>query len=266
MYVRLRRLLGWSNAVQVTGVSIRTEGNDQAISTLPELWQAIESHEVPMLWLQTAGMSPKSPKTQPQRQRPYSEHPVLRLEAFLNELTDVDARLASPMFALVRQNHVRSNNHIEDIEDLFAPVRKRNADAWAQAEQVSEVLGEMSKGQFDVLKLEAWTGDLDQIGAGDARAIFHVIRRNYKTGNDFADALSAIFAPVKQGNIEERERFAKLKSVFDDIDKMKLSAAGASTWGTGSIHRESMTKAQKRKSIDGSPLGRRITFGGGDGR
>lgn len=143
LYVRLRRLLGWSKSSQVTGISTRKDGNDQPITTLPELWRAIESQEVPMLWLQTAGMSPKSPKTQPQRQRPYSEHPILRLEAFLNELTDIHAKLASSLFALVQQNHIRSNDHIEDIEGLFAPVQKRNADAWARVEQVSKVFGDV---------------------------------------------------------------------------------------------------------------------------
>lgn len=123
---------------------------------------------------------------------------------------------------------------------------------------------EMSKVQFDVLKLEAWIGDLDQTEAEDARAIFHLIRRNYKTGKDFADALSA--KPVKQRNTEERERIAKLKNVFDEIDKVKLSTAGASIWATGNARRESATATQKRKRSDGSPLGRRITFGGGGSR
>lgn len=130
---------------------------------------------------------------QQDHQRPlqsYSNHPILALEAFVNDLSDEDARVVPHLFALVRAGHRRSGEHVEDLTMLFAPVREQLNRDWATIEQRARAFAEAEN---DIFQYEALITDLNDAAAEDARAAFRLIRRNFKSGQQFAELLGDIF-------------------------------------------------------------------------
>lgn len=144
----------------------------------------------------------------------YSEHPVLDLKAFVGKLGDQDARIAYLLFALVREDYERSGDHIKELAKLFAPLRERYDREWAIVEQRDIVF---TKAMSEVPEHEALAGDLDDAKAEDARATFRLVRRNYKSCQQFAELLGDIFSSLKKRNKDRRARILTVREIFERL-------------------------------------------------
>ena len=146
----------------------------------------------------------------------YSRHPILDLEALVGDLSDRDARIASFLFGLVREDHVRSSDHVEELSRLFAPARERLDRARAVLEQKRVAFDEAEN---DVLKYEAFVGELGEVDLGNSRALLHLFRSNLKDKLEFARQLIVLFAPLKERNIDEHTTASAHRHVFEKLDK-----------------------------------------------
>lgn len=64
---------------------------------------------------------------------------------------------------------------VKEPSILFAPLRERYDSEWSVVEQKEVVF---TNAMSEVLECEALVGNLDDAEAQDARAAFHLIRRN----------------------------------------------------------------------------------------
>ena len=146
----------------------------------------------------------------------YSRHPILGLEGLVGDLSDRDARIASFLFGLVREDHVRSSDHVEELSGLFAPARERLDGVRAVLEQKRVAFDEAEN---DVLRYEAFVGELDEVDLGNAQALLHLFRSNLKDKLEFARQLVVLFAPLKQRNMDEHTAASTHRNVFEKLDK-----------------------------------------------
>jgi hypothetical protein len=177
----------------------------------------------------------------------YANHRILPLEALIDELPDNDAEIARPLFELIRKGHSRSHEHIKDLEDMFASVKERNEEEWERSNQMKTILDEVARDKSQVLKLESLVDHLDEAHAEDARAIFHVVRRNLKGGRGFAGELSRLFQPVKQRNAEAWKRVSRVKKIFDEFEHVSQLSGENIARASLSDLRGSMVGKGKRK-------------------
>ena len=177
----------------------------------------------------------------------YTGHAVLKLEPLVDELAAHDAQLARPLLELIRQNHYRSADHAKDVQGLFAPLKQRNAEELKRTSQPKAILEGVPGKKSQMLKLEGLVGHLDKAHAEDARAIFHVIRRNLTDGAAFAGELSRLFQPVKERNAEEWKRALRMKKVFDEVDQVSQLSGESFAHASQSGSRASMAGLGKRK-------------------
>lgn len=250
----LRRLLGWPKSSNLIGVSLHK--NDErkpqvCIETLHELWHVIDSHEAPVFSLHTSVATPRpastAPAIRPRPQSNYTNNAVLQLEPLIDELATRDAQLARPLLELIRQNHHRSPDHIQDVLGLFAPLKQRIAEEWKQADEMKSILEGVLGDKSQILKLEDLIGHLDKAHAEDAHAIFHIIRRNLTGGAAFAEELSRLFQPVKERNAETWKRASRLKKAFDEFDQASQAPGGSLAHASQSKSCGSTMELGKRK-------------------
>jgi hypothetical protein len=145
----------------------------------------------------------------------YGNHPVLDLEEFASDLGDRNARIALLLIGLVREDHDRSDDHVKELSKLFAPMRKRLDAARAVLEQKEVAFDEA---ESDVLKYEAFVGDLGDATADNARVLLHLARSNLKDKLEFSGLLNDLFSPLKQRNINEHATTCKFEGVFEGIE------------------------------------------------
>jgi hypothetical protein len=227
--------LGWLKSSCPTGIILHpAEGNLTSsfpVRTISALCDVIDSQKLPTFRVQSSAATPdvaaNTRASQPTPQQIYANHRILTLEALVEELPDNDAQIARPLFEPIRKRHSRSQEHIEDLVAMFAPVKQRNAEEWERSSQMKASFDEVSRDKSQVLKLEALVEHLDEAHAEDARAILHVVRRNLKGGRGFAGELSRLFQPVKQRNAEAWKRVSRAKKIFDELEQVsQLSGKG----------------------------------------
>ena len=144
----------------------------------------------------------------------YPHHPVLDLEPLIGDLSEREARIDALLFGLVREDHYRSGDHVEELCKLFAATRKRLDIERHVAEQKRVAFDEAER---DVLKYEAFVDDLEATAAGNARALLHLVR-NLKDSPELARLLNDIFLPLKQRCIDEHVAASKSRDIFDKLD------------------------------------------------
>ena len=99
---------------------------------------------------------------------------------------------------------------------LFAPVREQLNRDWATIEQRARAFAEAEN---DIFQYEALITDLNDAAAEDARAAFRLIRRNFKSGQQFAELLGDIFSRLKKRNKYRRARVLTVKRVFEALEE-----------------------------------------------
>jgi hypothetical protein len=220
------------------------------------LWEFINSQELPVFRVQSSVATPDvAPTTRSSQQTPqqmYANHRILTLEALIDELPDNDAEIARPLFELVRKGHSRSDEHIKDLEAMFAPITQRNAEEWEQINRIKTIFDEVDRNKSQVLRLEDLVDHLDDDHAEDARAILHVVRRNLKGKRGLSGELSRLFQPVKQRNAEAWKRVSRMKKVFDELGRVSQPS------GATPVHAQpsrsdtlgDVTRASKRKRVE----------------
>jgi hypothetical protein len=146
----------------------------------------------------------------------YGNHPVVELETLVKYLSDGDAKIALLLFTLVREDHKHSGDHVEELNSFFAPLRKQlDGDLIV----VDEKLLAFKKAEEAVLEYETLVGGLDDAAAEDAKAVFRLVRRNFKDGQRFSSDLYEIFEPLKERYKDERAHVLETRQVFEKIDE-----------------------------------------------
>jgi hypothetical protein len=145
----------------------------------------------------------------------YSHHPILDLEVLIGDLSERGARIASLLFALVREDHDRSGNYVEGLSRLFAPTRNRLDTERAVAEQKMVAFDEAER---DVVKYEAFVGDLDDTAAGNPRALVHLVQGNLKDNLEISRPLNDVFSPLEQRYINEHAATSTFRGVLERLD------------------------------------------------
>lgn len=123
--ISLSAVLGWPSSVNITRVKIRSD-NDQrmSIERIEDFLNYVRKAHEPWVWVDTAAVSRKD--LNDINQADYTRHPVLQLEKWVNTLTEQDAGFAASLFTLLRRNHRRSQDFVEDLTKLFAPFKMLN--------------------------------------------------------------------------------------------------------------------------------------------
>jgi hypothetical protein len=116
-----------------------------------------------------------NPANQPTPQQRQQNHPILALEALIDELPDNEAQIAPLLFQLVRKGRFRSHEHIKDLEALFAAVRQCNEEEWERLSQMKTIFDEVTRDKSQISRLEDLVHHLDESHAEDARAILQVV-------------------------------------------------------------------------------------------
>lgn len=87
---------------------------------------------------------------------------------------------------------------------------------WAAVEQ-REIA--FTRARSDVLEYEALIEDLEEAAAVDARAVFHLIRRNFKSAQQFAELLGDIFSPLRKRNKDRHAQILTVRRVFEALEE-----------------------------------------------
>jgi len=213
--------LGWPNSVTLTRIRIRGENHQKpTIDNIKSILEYIREDEAPWIYLETS--SAVQDNSSHDNQVDYAQHSILQLETWKDTLTKQEAEYATSLFALLRRNHRRSRDFVEDLIKLFAPLRQRNI---IDSERSRSLL-DTFEGQVEVAphpshleKIESLALALDGPSAEDARAILYLVRRGFGTCRDYMDELKVVFGPLQQRNAEEWKRAVEIKKVFEAIDK-----------------------------------------------
>lgn len=215
------------------------------------LWEVINSQEFPVFRMQSSVTSPDvAPTTRSSQQtlqQMYANNRILALEALIIELPDNDAEIARPLFELIRKGHSRSDEHIKDLEAMFAPIKQRNAEGWEQINRIKTTFDEVERDKSQVLRLEDLADHLDDEHAEDARAILHVVRRDFKGERGLLGELSRLFQPAKQRNAEAWKRISQAKKIFDELGRVSQPSGATPAHALQSESRGSMLGKGKRK-------------------
>jgi hypothetical protein len=214
-------VLGWPSSVTITKVSVRSEKEQKmSIEKIEDFLNYVRKDVEPWVWLDTTSVTRKN--LTDANQADYTRHPVLQLEKWLDTLTEQDAGYATSLFALLRRNHRRSRDFVEDLTGLFAPLRQLNTVNSERSRSMLETLddhAEVLPHASHLAKLESLATELDGTPAEDARAVLYLIRRGFRTCHDSMDELKVIFGPLQQRNAEELKRAVQIKKVFEAIDE-----------------------------------------------
>ena len=216
----LRAILGWPN-VPITVVELRDEnGQTKPVGRIEDFLEYIRKDAAPGIWLKIA-LEPRTNLNDP-NQADYSRHPALQLETWVDTLTEQDAAYATSLFTLLRRNHYRSRDFVEDLVTLFAPFKQLNDTNSERSRSLLEIFDgptQDSSHASHLAKIESLATELEGTLAGDARAVLYLIRRGFRTCRDSMNELKVIFTPLQLRNVEELERAVQIKKVFEAIDK-----------------------------------------------
>ena len=146
------------------------------------------------------------------RRESYSDHPILKLEGFVGRLNGQEAMVAAAFFTLIRVDHHRSDDHVEELKELFAPMRQQLDRDRAVLEQK---LAAFDEAESDVLKYEALVGELDDANAKVARALLDLCGSHFKDRLEFAGLLIEPFSPLKQRKMHELSITLTHRHVFE---------------------------------------------------
>lgn len=152
----------------------------------------------------------------------YTDHSILQLEALADTLTEQDAEYATSLFNLLRRNHRRGHDFVQDLTALFAPFRQRNLINSERSRSLLETFEDQiedSSHASHFERIEGMAADLDGEPAEDAKSILRLVRWGFGTCRDYMNELKVIFGPLQQRNTEELERAVQIKKVFEAIDK-----------------------------------------------
>jgi hypothetical protein len=225
--------LGWPKGVMITKACTRVHKRTRKlVGRIENVLEYIREEKAPWVWLETSlsshnhahqnDQNDQGTQTDQAEQTDYSRHSILQLETWADTLAVGDAEYATHLFALVRRNHRRSRDFVEDLAALFAPFRQLNT---INSER-SRSLIEIFEGQIEAAshpshfaKIEGLATELEGASAEDARAILHLVRRGFGTCRNYLDELKVIFGPLQQRSIEELELAIRIKTVFKAIDK-----------------------------------------------
>lgn len=249
--------LGWFKSSCHTSTILRPEGNvasSDPVQTLAGLWEVIDSQELPIFRVQSSEVIPdvaaNTRASHPTPPQTYANHSILTFEALIDELPENDAAIARPLFELIRKGHSRSAERIKDLEAMFAPLKRRNAEEWERSNQMKTIFDEVARDKSQALKLEGLVEHLDETHAEDARAILHVVRRNLKGGRGFSGELSRLFQPVKQRNAEAWKRVSRMKKIFDELEQVSQLTGEGLTHASQSELGGSVVGKSKRKRTE----------------
>jgi hypothetical protein len=145
----------------------------------------------------------------------YPHHPVLELEPLVGDLSDRDARIATFLFGLVREDHDRSADHVAGLCRLFETTRKRLDTDRIVAEQKTI---QFDGAEMEVLKYEAFIGDLEEAEAKDARSLLDLVGGTLKDKPELTALLHGLFSPMKQCNMDALVMTSTFQGVFEKLD------------------------------------------------
>ena len=249
--------LAWLKFSCPTSVELYPEGNaasSDPVQTMAALWEVINSQELPVFRVQSSAATPDvAPTTRSSQQTPqqmYANHRILTLEALIDELPDNDAEIARPLFELIRKGHSRSDEHIKDLEAMFAPIKQRNSEEWEQINRIKTIVDEVERDKSQVLRLEHLADHLDDDHAEDARAILRIVRRDLKGKRGLLGELNRLFQPVKQRNAEAWKRVSQARKVFDELGRVTQPLGATPAHALQSESRGSMLGKGKRKRYE----------------
>lgn len=215
----LHSLLKWPKAfVRIIGVSVNDgEGNDYTIvNTLDELRKFMD-YENSVFQLHAIGSTQAAvPKPASASHRDYRTHSIFKLEDIAAQLSCDSRDEAEHLFALVRRNHKCSGVFIQDLMDLFAPLRDRVDREW---EQVEDLMTLCEKGvNMDAqtaLGFRDWVGHLsDPTQQTHARIYLDLIGTNSPLMSHGIGELIKLFRP----NNGIWEDLCGMKEIFRTID------------------------------------------------
>ena len=265
--------LGWPKGVIITKVCTRIRKRvRRRVDRIENVLEYVREDKAPWIWLDTSlagrnesnhtnqadqnnqtNQTDLADQTNPTEQTDYSCHPVLQLETWVGNLTNEDAGYAAHLFALLRHNHRRSRDFVEDLSALFAPFRRLNTINSERSRSLIEVFDdqtETASHPSHLAKIEGLASELDGMSAEDARAILHVVRRNLKGGRGFAGELSRLFQPVKQRNAEAWKRVSRVKKIFDELEQVGQLSGENVAHASQSESRGSTAVKGKRKRAE----------------
>jgi hypothetical protein len=215
--------LGWPGGVTITRVLIRGDDHQKLpMDRIERVLQYIREDEAPWIWLETSSELQQNPPLKLHRQVDYTRHSILQLEKWVDTLTEKDAAYAASLLTLLRRNHRRSRDFVDDLTTLFAPFRQLNNTNSKRSRSLLETFEsqtEISSHESHLEKTESLAAELDKTSADDAKALLYLVRRGFGTCRDYMDELKVIFAPLNQRNADELERAVAIKKVFEAIDK-----------------------------------------------
>ncbi|KAM0716753.1 hypothetical protein Q7P37_008198 [Cladosporium fusiforme] len=192
---------------------------ETVIKILDELWWVINSSQTPVFLLRTSSkeqrteQGPAAVNRQTAQEKP-TGHSILLLEPLVSELEEEKAKDAEALFRLIRNNY---NIGHHQLESMFETVRQHTILRLRRIETVKEIFRNVEDGG-PITELEGLTNELDDAQKEDARSMLQLSHRY-----DFKAELMDIFAPIKQRNLEELDRFTKVGRIYLEYLEAKQS-------------------------------------------
>jgi hypothetical protein len=214
--------MGWPSGVTITRVLIRGDNHQRVpMDRVEGVLEYIREEEAPWIWLETSAAELQQ-TLKHNDQVDYTRRSIFQLEKWVNTLKEQDAAYAASLFTLLRRNHRRSRDFVDDLSILFAPFRQLNDTNSERSRSLLETFEgqtEVSSHASHLERIESLATELDGTSAADAKALLYLVRRGFGTCRDYMDELKVIFAPLQLRNAEELERAAQINKVFEAIDK-----------------------------------------------
>lgn len=214
-------ILRWPNSVKITKVSIRGEDEQRMpIGRSKDFLEYIRNDGDPWIWIETSVAFEGNFSQNDQVD--YARHSILQLEAWVETLSEEDVVYATSLFNLLRRNHRRSRDFVEDLTALFAPFRQRNSINSERSRSLLETFEDQMEDLSHAShldRIEGLAAELEGEPSEDAKALLRLVRRGFGTCRDYMDELKVIFGPLQQRNTEELERAVQIKKIFEAIDK-----------------------------------------------
>jgi hypothetical protein len=119
------------------------------------------------------------------------------------------------LFGLVREDHDRSGDHVAGLCRLFEATRERLDTDRIVAEQKTI---QFDGAEMDVLKYEAFIGDLEEDEAKDARSLLDLVGGTLKDKPELTALLHGLLSPMKQCNMDALVMTSTFQGVFEKLD------------------------------------------------
>jgi len=211
----LQRLLQWPKCfVDIVGVSLDYgEADDDApVDTLVELRRFMGWFQEPIFRLHTADTGQKAEPKHIAHQN-YAEHCILKLDSLTNKLEPCHAIEARPRFDLIRLNHRRSAEFIEELWQLFLPLEQKTSEHWQELSVLKDLCEMARADTARAFDLEAHFGILSDQQQAHARQNLELIRSNHPLASHAQALLVDMFTP----QINDSTEVSRTKKIFDEI-------------------------------------------------